>query len=205
MTRRPPRSTLSSSSAASDVYKRQEMDSAWMEQALAEAERALTQGEVPVGCVFVREGEVIGRGANETNVAKNGTRHAEFVASDQILAAHGGDAAVFESCTLYVTVEPCVMCAAALHLLKVPRIVFGARNDHFGGCGTVFDVQQLSKLPEKDSAKLVAGVGEQAAIELLQRFYLSLIHISEPTRLLSISYAVFCLKKKKRPICISTY
>lgn len=106
-----------------------------MELALAEAEAALNTGEVPVGCVFVhpRDG-VIARGHNRTVVSCNATRHAELEAIDEFLV-NGGDPAVLAECSLYVTVEPCVMCASALRQLRLRSVVFGCANDKFGGCG----------------------------------------------------------------------
>ena len=96
----------------------QQQDEAFMGEAINEGRKALSKGEVPVGCVFVVDGQVIGRGSNETVESKNATRHAEFVAIDSIVDANGGDSSVLAKATLYVTVEPCIMCAGALHLLK---------------------------------------------------------------------------------------
>ncbi|KAM9261113.1 tRNA-specific adenosine deaminase 2 isoform 1-T1 [Cariama cristata] len=94
---------------------------AWMDQALDMAKEALENGEVPVGCLLVYNGEVIGRGRNEVNETKNATRHAEMVAIDQVLdwcKQHNRDYTdVFAHSVLYVTVEPCIMCAAAVRLM----------------------------------------------------------------------------------------
>ncbi|CAN8203977.1 unnamed protein product [Coccothraustes coccothraustes] len=96
---------------------------AWMDQALDVAKEALEKGEVPVGCLLVYNGEVIGRGRNEVNETKNATRHAEMVAIDQVLdwcKQHKRDyREVFPQLVLYVTVEPCIMCAAALRLMSI--------------------------------------------------------------------------------------
>ena len=117
------------------------------------------------------------------------TRHAEFEAIDALLDAHGGDvaAARFEACQLYVTCEPCIMCAAALSLLRFSRVVFGCANDRFGGCGSVLDVHQQGVSPcgEPSSSEAAAGhtrptcplpcVGglyADEAVELLKSFYL---------------------------------
>ena len=105
-----------------------------MEEALREAEVALHEKEVPVGCAFRHPTlGTIGLGHNNTMASRNSTRHAEFEAIDKILAKHGAEA--IAECTLYVTVEPCIMCASALRQLGVRRVVFGAANDKFGGCG----------------------------------------------------------------------
>uniref|UniRef100_A0A3Q2HG52 Adenosine deaminase tRNA specific 2 n=1 Tax=Equus caballus TaxID=9796 RepID=A0A3Q2HG52_HORSE len=94
----------------------------WMEEAMQMAKEALENIEVPVGCLMVYNNEVVGKGRNEVNQTKNATRHAEMVAIDQALAWCRGrgrcPAEVFERAVLYVTVEPCVMCAAALRLMK---------------------------------------------------------------------------------------
>uniref|UniRef100_A0A8C3KCM9 CMP/dCMP-type deaminase domain-containing protein n=1 Tax=Calidris pygmaea TaxID=425635 RepID=A0A8C3KCM9_9CHAR len=117
---------------------------AWMDQALDVANEALENGEVPVGCLVVYNGEAIGRGRNEVNETKNATRHAEMVAIDRVLEwckQHNRDyTEVFPQSVLYVTVEPCIMCAAALRLMKIPRVIYGCRNERFGGCGSVLSI-----------------------------------------------------------------
>lgn len=110
----------------------------FMREALHMAELALATDETPVGCVFVREGRVIGRGMNDTNRSLNGTRHAEFVAISQILAEH--PASVLRETDLYVTVEPCVMCASALRQFGIRAVYFGCWNDRFGGTGGVLNI-----------------------------------------------------------------
>nr|KAJ3417850.1 tRNA(adenine34) deaminase [Polyrhizophydium stewartii] len=120
----------------------------YMRQALALAEEAYAVGEVPVGCVFVHdELGVVGQGRNRTNETLNGTRHAEFEAIDQILALRPAGTPLadfvrdtFARTDLFVTVEPCVMCASALRKLGLRRAVYGCGNDKFGGCGSVFTI-----------------------------------------------------------------
>ncbi|EFJ50703.1 hypothetical protein VOLCADRAFT_73641 [Volvox carteri f. nagariensis] len=152
-------------------------------QALAQAHDAWACREVPVGCVVVRDGDVVGRGHNLTNKTRNGTRHAEMIAIDQILAACGGAVqdAAFERCDLYVTVEPCIMCAGALSLLGFRKVFFGCGNDRFGGCGSILPVNQEGCGPcaRQASAGTHAGRGFPAqgglfaeqAVELLREFY----------------------------------
>ncbi|KAJ7419166.1 hypothetical protein WISP_55472 [Willisornis vidua] len=105
---------------------------AWMDQALDVAKEALEKGEVPVGCLLVYDGEVIGRGRNEVNETKNATRHAEMVAIDQVLdwcKQHNRDyTEVFPQLVLYVTVEPCIMCAAAVRLMSILSGLFMLGN-----------------------------------------------------------------------------
>ena len=124
-------------------------DERWMRAALVEAERALRRWEVPVGCVVVRDGEIVATGSNRTNELRNGTRHAEFEAIDAILEAHGGDrtAAGFDRCALYVTCEPCIMCAGALSLLGFREVCFGCPNDKFGGNGSILAVHENGCAP----------------------------------------------------------
>lgn len=106
-----------------------------MGQALFQAALALESSEVPVGCVFEHPTHgIIGRGRNNTVASCNGTRHAELEAIDQMLG-DGYTASTVAECTLYVTVEPCIMCASALRQMGVLRVVYGCANDKFGGCG----------------------------------------------------------------------
>ena len=100
------------------------------------------QGEVPVGCVVVRDGQIVARGANQTNITRNATRHAEFVAIDALLEACDYDVATLQQAQLdlYVTCEPCIMCAGALSTMNFRRAIYGCPNDKFGGCGSVLNV-----------------------------------------------------------------
>lgn len=142
----------------------------FMEQALSEARLALTRGEVPVGCVFVYKGNVIARGSNYVNATKNATRHAEFVCIDGVLEFckdNGLDhRKVFPEVTVVVSVEPCIMCAAALHNLNVKEIVFGCINDRFGGT-TVLDVSKVLGT----NVKTTGGCQKGPAMDLLKDFY----------------------------------
>ena len=141
-----------------------------MSHALREAEAALACGEVPVGCAYWHpQRGVLGSGHNDTVASCNGTRHAELVALDRILLA-GGTAAEVAECTLYVTIEPCVMCASALRQLGVRQVVFGARNDKFGGCGTVVNIH-ADAIPGLRELPTHGGVRELEAVALLRRFY----------------------------------
>mmetsp|Transcript_6029 Transcript_6029/g.18172 ORF Transcript_6029/g.18172 Transcript_6029/m.18172 type:complete len:184 (-) Transcript_6029:1845-2396(-) len=146
----------------------------WMEEAFAEAEAALGRGEVPVGCVLVSgDGEVIGRGSNRCNEMRDGTQHAELVAysaAREKLGAVRLKEELARGVRLYVTCEPCIMCAAALVLLNVQEVVYGCANDKFGGCGSVRAVH-TGKFGGEGIAKITSGVMEQDAIRLLQQFY----------------------------------
>ena len=97
-----------------------------------------------MGCIMVYKNQVIGTGRNEVNETKNATRHAELVAIDQVKLWSENRCLRFEDviseCSLYVTVEPCIMCASALRYLNVPKVVFGCANERFGGCGSILNI-----------------------------------------------------------------
>lgn len=132
-----------------DAAHQSSEDVAWMRLALAQAQDAADHGEVPVGCVFVHDGAVLACARNRTNELMNATRHAELEAIEEIFAAHPpADPATFarfphatnhilRHTTLYVTIEPCLMCGAALRQLGIQRVVYGAGNERFGGNGSV--------------------------------------------------------------------
>ncbi|KAJ8396160.1 hypothetical protein AAFF_G00020270 [Aldrovandia affinis] len=147
----------------------------WMQKAFDMAKEALANGEVPVGCLMVYNNEVLGRGRNEVNETKNATRHAEMVALDQVLGwccqENRDPKEVFERTVLYVTVEPCIMCAGALRLLNIPLVVYGCRNERFGGCGSVLNIS-ADELPHTGVPfKCISGFRSEEAVELLKSFY----------------------------------
>ena len=138
-----------------------------MRLALAEAEAAAGEGEVPVGCVVVREGRVIGRGRNARERLGDPTAHAEMVA---ITAAAGsvGDWRL-EGCTLYVTLEPCPMCMGACLNARVPRVVYGAREPKAGACGSIVDLRAPAGFNHR--VEVAGGVLGDACAEVLVRFF----------------------------------
>ena len=145
-----------------------------MRMALEQARYALRVGEVPVGCVFVREGVIVATGHNKTNVTCNATRHAELVAYDKSFVASGQNPKVLENSTLYVTVEPCIMCAAALRACGVKAVFFGCRNDKFGGNGSVLSLHKTGATGFTATSQgyvVTGGILEQEAIHMLQSFY----------------------------------
>ncbi|KAK4570353.1 tRNA(adenine34) deaminase [Recurvomyces mirabilis] len=139
----------------------------FMRKAVEMAELALLSDETPVGCVFVHNDEVIGRGINGTNASLNGTRHAEFVALAEIMAKH--PASILQDTDLYVTVEPCIMCASALRQYKIRAVYFGCLNDRFGGCGGVMTVHQDRSVDPP--YPVYGGLFREEAIMLLRKFY----------------------------------
>jgi len=110
----------------------------WMREALALARAAQARGEVPVGAVVVRDGTIVGRGGNAPIAANDPTAHAEIAALRSAAAALGNYR--LPDCDLYVTLEPCAMCAGAIMHARVRRLVFGARDPKTGACGSVIDL-----------------------------------------------------------------
>lgn len=110
----------------------------YMEQALALARRAAALGEVPVGALVVKDGQVIGRGYNRRETDADATAHAEMLAIREACRALEGWR--LEGCTLFVTLEPCPMCTGAIINARIPQVVFGAREALSGSCGSVIDL-----------------------------------------------------------------
>src|ERR671916_967345 len=132
-------------------------DEWFMRLALREAERALDHDDVPIGCVIVHEGEVIGVGRNERELRSDPTAHAEILALREA-AAKLGSWRVLDS-VIYVTLEPCAMCAGAIVLARVPRVVYGTVDPKAGAAGSVLDVLAEPRLhhPPEVAAGLLAG------------------------------------------------
>jgi len=125
-----------------------EADIYFMKEALKCAEQALCQREVPVGCVIVFENEVVAHGSNDVNRTKNATRHAEVIAIDDLRTWCKNNTKCFDiiinQCILYVTTEPCIMCAAVLRIIKLEHVVYGCKNERFGGCGSRLHIHEDS-------------------------------------------------------------
>jgi len=135
--------------------------------ALREAERALEKDEVPIGCVIVHDGAIIGRGHNQVETLKDATAHAEMIAI-------GAASAALESwrlteCTLYVTLEPCAMCAGAIVLARLGRLVYGAADPKAGACGSVLDVIHERRLNHR--VDVTTGVLADECGTLLREFF----------------------------------
>ncbi|KAL2355379.1 cytidine deaminase-like protein [Cryomyces antarcticus] len=140
----------------------------FMREAINMGELALRSNETPVGCVFVHDGKIIGRGMNDTNRSLSGTRHAEFVAICKILQSH--PQSILQETDLYVTVEPCIMCAAAMRQYRIRAVYFGCANERFGGTGGVMNIHSD---PSIDMPYAVyGGLFREEAIMLLRRFYI---------------------------------
>jgi tRNA-specific adenosine deaminase 2 len=149
----------------------------WMREAMAMAEEALAHSEVPVGCVFVRKNSIIARARNRTNELRNASRHAELEAIDLILAdmelTRESTRYPLADTVLYVTVEPCIMCASALRQLGIKEVFYGCQNDKFGGCGGVLGVNASVRHPVHPSYQATGGYLREEAIMILRRFYVT--------------------------------
>ena len=145
-------------------------DGRWMLEALHEAKRAGRRGEVPVGAVVVGAGRVLGRAGNAIEAAQDPTAHAEMLALRQAAAALGTRRLL--ATTLYVTLEPCAMCAGAAVLARVKRLVFGAADPKSGACGSLRNVAEDSRLNHRCTVR--GGVLEQECAELLKGFFAAL-------------------------------
>eukprot|EP00871_Galdieria_phlegrea_P000152 jgi/Galph1/1137/GphlegSOOS_G5845.1 len=152
-----------------------ERDIERMKLALIQARRALQLGEVPIGCIiFSQSGNILAQSGNRCNELINSTRHAELEALQvaRLLLGDSFEEEIHQS-ELFVTCEPCIMCAGALLTVGIRRVVFGCRNDRFGGCGSVIEVSSgVHGLPEGGRAfHCVGGILEDEAIALLRQFY----------------------------------
>ena len=141
----------------------------YMAEALALARESAREGEVPVGCVIVCGGEIVGRGRNRRERGKSALAHAEIEAIAQANAYLGGWR--LWQCTLYVTLEPCPMCAGAIISARIPRVVYGASDAKFGACRSVCS---LFDMAFNHHPQVEAGVMEQEAAALMQEFFRNL-------------------------------
>jgi tRNA(adenine34) deaminase len=138
-----------------------------MQEALAEAEAAFREGEVPIGAVVVADERVIGRGHNRTGHSGQPFEHAEMRALWAATESAGPYG--LEQAVLYSTIEPCVMCIGAVILARIPRVVFGAREPRTGACESIFSIPNEPRLMQRIA--VIGGVEEQKCRELMQRFF----------------------------------
>ena len=139
----------------------------WMRSALQEAEKALSQDEVPVGAVVVEAGRIIGRGFNQTETLKDPTAHAEMIAISA--AANALNSWRLENCSLYVTLEPCAMCAGAIVLARVEYLFFGAMDSKAGACGSLRNLVQDHRLNHR--TEIISGILKDESMNLLRSFF----------------------------------
>ncbi|CAI2351459.1 unnamed protein product [Caenorhabditis sp. 36 PRJEB53466] len=146
-----------------------EDDCKFLETAFELAQEALDGDEVPVGCVFVVDGKEIGRGRNRVNETGDPTRHAEMVAVTEMWNKYRGECkGMLQKSTLYVSLEPCVMCSSAMYELGIRKMVYGANNPRFGG---VRSVGSAEKYRMEDNVEVVAGVWSERSVAILKAFY----------------------------------
>jgi tRNA(adenine34) deaminase len=138
-----------------------------MKAALREAQRAFDAGEIPVGAVVVIEGKIIGRGYNQIERLKDPTAHAEMIAITA--ASNYLQSKKLEKCTLYVTMEPCPMCAGAIVLAKIPTLVFGVFDPKAGACGTLYNITEDKRLNHK--VHVIGGICDVESRSLLKDFF----------------------------------
>lgn len=143
-----------------------DFDSKMMQLALEQAHLAALEGEVPVGAVCVRDGQVVSVGRNRRELGKNALYHAEIEAIDSACKKLGGWR--LWQCELYVTLEPCPMCAGAIINSRLKRVVFGAFDKKAGSCGSVVD---LFELPYNHKPEVVGGFMEEQCAEVLKDFF----------------------------------
>ena len=141
-------------------------DSIFMRAALDEAEKARALGEVPIGAVIVRNGEIVSAAHNLRETDKNAAAHAELLAIER--ACEALSTWRLSDCTLYVTLEPCPMCAGAIINARIKRVVFGSFDEKAGACGSVCN---LFAMPFNHRPALSGGVEEEKCTELLQFFF----------------------------------
>ena len=139
----------------------------YMRAALKQAERAIQYGEVPIGCVIVCDGKIVGRGYNRRNTNHTTLAHAELIAIDRASRKLGDWR--LEGCTLYVTLEPCQMCAGAIIQSRIDRVVVGTMNPKAGCAGSILNILQMAEFNHQ--AELTTGVLREECTEVLQRFF----------------------------------
>jgi len=142
-------------------------DKIFMQLALKEAQKAFEDDEVPVGAIIVHKNKLIAKAHNQVERLKDPTAHAEMIAITQAASSLG--AKWLNECTLYVTIEPCAMCAGALVLSRIKNIIYGAKDPKTGACGSVFNIANSKKLNHR--IKVKAGILKDECSVLLKEFF----------------------------------
>lgn len=143
------------------------LDQKYMKDAYRQAKKAYALGEVPIGCVIVHEGKIIGRGYNRRNTDKNTLAHAEITAIRRASKIIGDWR--LENCTMYVTLEPCQMCAGAIVQARIPRVVMACMNPKAGCAGSILNILEMPEFNHQVEA--VRGVMEEECAALLKTFF----------------------------------
>ena len=142
-------------------------DEKYMREAVRQAKKAYALGEVPIGCVIVHEGKIIGRGYNRRNTDKNTLSHAEITAIRKASKVIGDWR--LEECTLYVTLEPCQMCAGAIVQARIPKVVMACMNPKAGCAGSILNILDMPQFNHQVEA--VRGVLEEECSQMLKTFF----------------------------------
>jgi tRNA(adenine34) deaminase len=143
------------------------IDEKYMREALRQAGKAIRLGEVPIGCVIVYQDKIIGRGYNKRNTKKTTLAHAELIAIEKA-SKRMGDWRL-EDCTMYVTLEPCQMCAGAIIQARIKKVVVGTMNPKAGCAGSILNLLQMEEFNHQ--AELVTGILEKECTDILQDFF----------------------------------
>lgn len=142
-------------------------DAVYIKEALKEAQKAYDKDEVPVGCVIIHNGKIIARAHNQIETLKDPTAHAEMIAITQAAAAL--ETKWLKDCLVYVTIEPCLMCAGALVLARIKKLVFGARDSKTGAFGSVYDILKQKRLNHR--FKVTSGILESDCSFIISEFF----------------------------------
>jgi tRNA(adenine34) deaminase len=152
------------------MEKEKSLEQTFMAEALLEAEKAYRIGEVPIGAVVVKDGVIIGRGHNLRETGKDPTAHAEIIAIREAAETLGGWR--LTGCEIYVTIEPCVMCAGAIYQARLDRVVIGALDPKAGACRSLYEVCEDQRLNHQVAVTI--GVMERESAALMKSFFKAL-------------------------------
>lgn len=166
-------------------------DEKYMKEAIRQAKKALTSGDVPIGCVIVHEGKIIARGYNKRNAKKTTLAHAELLAMAKA-AKKLGDWRL-EDCTMYVTLEPCQMCAGAIVQARIPKVVIGTMNPKAGCAGSVINLLQMDKFNHQ--VDVVYDILKEECSVMLSDFFREL---REKKKLMKQKSAVSSAKEREK-------
>ena len=145
----------------------QEEKECFMREALKEGQIALENDEIPIGCVIVKDGQIIGRGHNAREEWQRAVMHAEIMAIED--ANQHEDSWRLLDTTLFVTIEPCVMCSGAIGLARIPHVVYGAANQKFGAAGSLYDILTDERLNHR--VEVETGILQEECAQIMQDFF----------------------------------
>lgn len=140
---------------------------AFMQEALKEAQKSLAKEEIPIGCVIVKDGQIIGRGHNAREELNQAIMHAEIMAINQANQIEGNWRLLDSA--LFVTIEPCVMCSGAIGLARIPQVIYGAPNQKFGAAGSLYDILTDQRLNHR--VQVETGILEADCAKIMQDFF----------------------------------